>query len=100
MFASKTKYRPATKYVGSDPPAELNGDRLSWTVGDLDAGAEKRIVVRVKPTEEGEVRSRATVTFSAAVDAKTKVTRPRIDSRDHRRQRCARQAKSRSSRSR
>jgi len=67
-----------TRYIGSDPPAEISGDHLSWSVGGLDAGADKRIVVRVKPTEEGDVKSRAVVTFAASVDAKTKVTRPRI----------------------
>ena len=41
-----------TKYMGSDPPAEMSGDHLSWMVGSLDAGADKRIVIRVKPTEE------------------------------------------------
>jgi uncharacterized repeat protein (TIGR01451 family) len=66
------------KYVGSDPPAELNGDRLLWVVGSIDANAEKRITVRVKPAEEGEIRSRATVTFAASADARTKVTRPRV----------------------
>ncbi len=66
------------RYVGSDPPAEINGDRLTWMMGVLDAGAEKRIVIRLKPIEEGEVRSRATVTFATAVDARTKVTRPRV----------------------
>jgi uncharacterized repeat protein (TIGR01451 family) len=66
------------KYVGSDPPAELNGERLAWAVGTLDAGAEKRIAVRVKPTEEGELASRATVTYSAVAEARTKVTRPRV----------------------
>lgn len=66
------------KYVGSDPPAEFNGDRLSWAVGQLDAGGEKRIVVRIKPADEGDISSRATVTYTAAVDARTKVTRPRI----------------------
>jgi uncharacterized repeat protein (TIGR01451 family) len=66
------------KYVGSDPPAELNGERLAWAVGTLDAGAEKRIAVRVKPSEEGDLTSRATVTYSAVAEARTKVTRPRI----------------------
>jgi uncharacterized repeat protein (TIGR01451 family) len=69
---------PGTKYVGSDPQAEQNGDRLGWSVGSLDAGGEKRITVRVKPGEEGEIRSRATVTYSATVEARTRVTRPRI----------------------
>lgn len=67
-----------TKYLGSEPQAELNADRLSWSVGALDAGAEKRISVRVRPAEEGELRSRATVTYAASVDARTRVTRPRI----------------------
>lgn len=67
-----------SKYVGSDPVAELNGDRLTWTIGQLDGGSEKTITVRVKPSEEGEARSRATVTFTASVDARTRVTRPRI----------------------
>lgn len=66
------------RYLGSDPPAELNGDRLVWIIGPLDAGAEKHIAVRVKPTEEGEARSRSTVTFATAVDARTRVTRPRL----------------------
>jgi uncharacterized repeat protein (TIGR01451 family) len=56
----------------------LNATRIAWGLGTLEAGAEKRIVVRVKPTEEGELRSRATVSYSAAVEARTKVTRPKI----------------------
>ena len=66
------------RYVGSDPPAELNGDRVSWVIGSIDANGEKRIAVRIKPSEEGEIRSRATVTYSATVDARTRVTRPRL----------------------
>ena len=66
------------RYVGSDPPGELNGDRLVWALGTMDSHAEKRISVRVRPTEEGELRSRALVSFAASVDAKTQVTRPRV----------------------
>jgi uncharacterized repeat protein (TIGR01451 family) len=66
------------KYVGSDPPAEINSDRLGWAIGSLDAGTEKRISVRLKPSDEGDLRSRATVSYSAAVDARTKITRPRL----------------------
>jgi uncharacterized repeat protein (TIGR01451 family) len=66
------------KYVSSDPVAEINGDRLTWTLGQLDGGSEKTIHVRVKPSEEGESRSRATVSFTSSVDARTRVTRPRI----------------------
>ncbi len=67
-----------SRYIGSDPVGELNGDRLVWLIGALDAGAEKQITVRVKPAEEGEACSRATVSFTSAVDARTRVTRPRL----------------------
>jgi uncharacterized repeat protein (TIGR01451 family) len=67
-----------SRFVGSDPVAELNGDRLNWTLGTIDGGGEKTITIRVKPSEEGESRSRATVSFMAQIDARTRVTRPRI----------------------
>ena len=67
-----------SRYVGSDPAAEVNGERLVWALGELEAGAERRVAVRVKPGAEGQARSRATVTFAAAVDVHTVVTRPRI----------------------
>lgn len=66
------------RFVSSDPPAEQSGDRLVWLLGAMDANSEKVINIRVKPTEEGEFRSRATISFAASVDAKTKVTRPRL----------------------
>jgi hypothetical protein len=47
-------------------------------VGSLEPGSERRIKVVVKMAEEGEIRSRATVSFSAAVDARVRVTRPRV----------------------
>jgi uncharacterized repeat protein (TIGR01451 family) len=66
-------------YQSSEPPADTTTDgKLGWGVGSLDAGAEKRIKVTVKPSDEGEVRGRATVSFATAVEAKVKVTRPRI----------------------
>lgn len=66
------------RYIGSDPPGELNGDRLVWAIGTLESKSEKRIAVRVRPIEEGELRSRAIVSYTAAVDVKLKVTRPRL----------------------
>lgn len=66
-------------YQSSDPPAETSTDgKLGWAVGGMEAGAEKRIKVTVKPADEGEVKGRATVSFSTAVEGKVKVTRPRI----------------------
>jgi uncharacterized repeat protein (TIGR01451 family) len=67
-----------SRYIGSDPTGEMSSTRLTWTLTALEAGAEKQITVRVKPGNEGEARSRATVSFSTAVDARTRVTRPRV----------------------
>jgi uncharacterized repeat protein (TIGR01451 family) len=66
-------------YQSSDPPADSTAEgKLAWGLGVLEAGGEKRIKVTVKPSDEGEVRGRAVVTFSTAVESKVKVTRPRI----------------------
>lgn len=66
-------------YQSSEPPADATTDgKLAWAVGNLDAAAEKRIKVTVKPSDEGEVRGRASVSFTSSVEAKVKVTRPRI----------------------
>lgn len=65
------------KFVSSEPAAEQVGGKLQWQLGNLDAGAEKRIKVTVKPADEGEVRSRAVLSFSAATEARVKVTRPK-----------------------
>jgi len=66
------------KFVSSDPGSERSGERLTWTLGDIDAGGEKRIKITVKPADEGEVRSRAIATFTTATEARVKVTRPKI----------------------
>lgn len=68
-----------TQFISSEPAAETNTDaRMGWAIGSLDAGAEKRIKVSVKPSDEGEIRGRASVSFVSAVEAKVKVTRPKI----------------------
>ncbi len=66
------------KFVSSEPTSERSGERLSWALGDIDAGGEKRIKITVKPADEGEVRSRAIATFTTATEARVKVTRPKI----------------------
>jgi uncharacterized repeat protein (TIGR01451 family) len=69
-----------SQFISSEPAAETNADaRLSWLVGSMEAGAEKKIKVSVKPSDEGEIRGRATVSFVSAVEAKVKVTRPKIN---------------------
>ncbi len=66
------------RYVKSDPPGDVTGDKLVWAVGTLEGNTDRRIVVTVRPTEEGEVRSRASVAYAAAADVRARVTRPRL----------------------
>ncbi len=66
-------------FVSSDPVSETVNGRQVWSLGTLDAGAEKRIKMTVRPTDEGEIRSRAVVSFSTGSESKVKVTRPKIN---------------------
>jgi uncharacterized repeat protein (TIGR01451 family) len=65
-------------FVGSEPAAESSGGRLAWSIGTMEPGIEKRIKVTVRPGDEGEISSRAVVSFSSEVEARVKVTRPKI----------------------
>jgi uncharacterized repeat protein (TIGR01451 family) len=66
-------------FINAEPAAETTQDsKLSWSLGGMEAGAEKRIKVTVKPGDEGEIRSRATVSFSTAIEARVKITRPKL----------------------
>lgn len=65
-------------FIASEPAAETTGGRLAWSVGTMEPGIEKRIKVTVKPAEESELTSRAVVSFTTAVEARVKVTRPKI----------------------
>ncbi len=67
-----------TQLVATDPPAESTGERLSFLLGTLESAAERRVRITVKASDEGELKSRASVSFAASVEAKVRVTRPKI----------------------
>jgi len=69
---------PGTRFVSSDPPAETTADRLQWTLGVLDAGAERKLRVEVQPGQDGEFFSTATVTFSTTAALQARVVRPKL----------------------
>jgi uncharacterized repeat protein (TIGR01451 family) len=66
------------RYVSADPRPDVQGDRLSWTVGTLEAGAERRFKVQVVPATEGEIQSRATVTCSSSTNVRTRITKAQL----------------------
>ena len=69
---------PQSALISSEPAAESAGERLAFTLGTLEAGGERRVKITVKPGEEGELRSRATVSHTSAVEGRVRVTRPRV----------------------
>lgn len=51
------------RYLGGEPRAEVEGQRLSWAVGELAPGTERRLAVELQPA--GEVaETPVTVSFS------------------------------------
>ncbi len=70
---------PKVESVASEPKAELQGDRLLFPrIDTLNAGEERRLRIQFKTTGEGDVTTKATVTFSSQVAQTTKVTRPKL----------------------
>ncbi|MBY0522368.1 MAG: DUF11 domain-containing protein [Gemmataceae bacterium] len=66
------------RYRGADPQPTVRGDQLSWELGELPAGTERRLKVEVEPTREGELTAQATVTYSSSADFRTQVTKGRL----------------------
>ena len=63
-----------------EPQSNQNG-MLTWNLGEMEPGGEKRIVLALVPTSKGdagEIGSVARVTFSAAAGARTRITQPEI----------------------
>jgi uncharacterized repeat protein (TIGR01451 family) len=68
----------AARFVGADPRPMNRSGLLVWNLGNLDPGVERRIKIELQPIGEGELDSRALVTFSTASSLHTRVTRPRL----------------------
>jgi len=68
----------ATRFVGSEPRPMNRGGLLVWNLGNLDAGVERRIQIEIQPVGEGDLDSRAVVTFSTTSNLHSRVTRPRL----------------------
>jgi uncharacterized repeat protein (TIGR01451 family) len=68
----------AARFVGGEPRPMNRGGLLVWNLGSLDPGVERRIQIEVQPIGEGELDSRAVVTYSTTTNLHTRVTRPRL----------------------
>ena len=69
-----------TEFISATPNANQSGSRkLSWDIGTLSPGVEKRINIRLKPTRPGEIGSVAQYTFAARSSMRTRVTQPVLE---------------------
>lgn len=63
---------------GTIPQAYLNDGKLSWQLGTIEPGGERKIQLKVTPIEAGKIGSVATVSFASAVAASIKVNAPQL----------------------
>lgn len=69
-----------TRLLSTAPEAMSAADgSLSWNLGNLDAGEQQMIEMRVLPLRECEIGSVATLHYSAEVSVRKTVTRPQIE---------------------
>ena len=69
-----------TEFISAAPnPTQSNQRELSWEIGTLSPGVEKRINVKLKPTRPGEIGSVAQYTFAARSSMRTRVTQPVLE---------------------
>lgn len=66
------------RYLGGEPAPEVSLTTLRWAVGELAAGAEKRLKVTVKPAGEGDYKTSPRATFTATAASTVKITRPKL----------------------
>lgn len=65
-------------FVRSEPEATVNGNLLTWRIGDMDAGQTINAKVWLKATKEGTIVNCATVSADPRVCGSTRVVNPAI----------------------
>ncbi len=69
-----------TQLVSAEPQANrTQGDQLTWALGTIEPGQERRIRLKLLPQRPGEVGSVAQVTFSTAASCRTVCTKPELE---------------------
>ncbi len=69
---------PGSNFLGANPRPEVQGGRLIWNIGTLNAGAEIRIKVELQPIRDGDIQTQAMASFSTTSDLRTRVTQARL----------------------
>jgi uncharacterized repeat protein (TIGR01451 family) len=67
---------PGAKLRSSEPAAEVQNERMTWTLGNLEPGGERRIKVEIQPGPGAEVVMAPTATFTLAKPCRTRIAPP------------------------
>ena len=59
-------------------PTSNDGKAIQWEIGKMAPGQERRIQMKLKPTQPGEIGSVAHVTFATRSSVRTLVTKPEL----------------------
>jgi uncharacterized repeat protein (TIGR01451 family) len=65
-----------TRLLRSDPPAEIQGERLAWSVGTIPATAERHLRLEVQPAAGGEWTLTPTASFTVRQPFALSITGP------------------------
>ena len=65
-------------YVSSNPQADVNGSKLTWNVGDMNAGETKTIKLTLKADREGDLTGCCTLTAIPRCCVATFVGKPEL----------------------
>jgi uncharacterized repeat protein (TIGR01451 family) len=75
-----TDYVPAgATYIRSEAPANVDGNKLTWNIGAMDAGETRIIKVWLRADQEGVLASCATIKADPRVCAETRVLKAAIE---------------------
>jgi uncharacterized repeat protein (TIGR01451 family) len=67
---------PGVRLLVTEPPAQRQGERLSWDLGNLEAGGERRLRLEVQSLEPGEVCLTPSASFTTAGGLRARVVQP------------------------
>ena len=67
---------PGARPLQTQPPATAGADLLTWELGGLEVGGERRLKIDLQPSEKEEILCQPRVSYTAAAGLRTRVVRP------------------------
>ncbi|HEV3080623.1 MAG TPA: hypothetical protein VGY66_12625 [Gemmataceae bacterium] len=74
----RSRVPPSVTLKGSEPKAAMDGDMLSWELGELGPQQERRIDLIIVPDSKGRCSCTAVVTFSSSSSVQLQVQEPKL----------------------